>query len=112
MSEFGIYLKQLRKDKKISQRALADLIGIDFTYLSKIESGVMPPPAEERIIKIAEVLKIDPDELLIIARKVPSDFNNIILQDKNVPIFLRKAPDISKEQWTRIHKIIDNKEEK
>ena len=57
--EFGSSLRKLREQAGLSQRQLASKAGISFTYLSKIENGVMPPPSEEVILKLAEVLNYD-----------------------------------------------------
>lgn len=111
MSEFGKMLKNIRKGKEISQRKLAELVGIDFTYISKIENGTMDPPAEDKIVKIAEVLGEDPDTMLIVAKKVPSDFQRVITENKDIPLFLRKAPNLSTEQWEEIRRIINTKDE-
>jgi len=35
--------KEARKANGLSQRALADLLGVDFTYISKIENGHLRP---------------------------------------------------------------------
>ncbi|MDF2660857.1 MAG: transcriptional regulator, family [Paenibacillus sp.] len=106
MSEFGILLRQLRKNKKVTQRQLADWVGIDFTYISKIESGTMDPPAEDKIIRIAEVLGAEPEELILTAKKVPTSFQKLIVENKEVPVFLRKASDLSPAQWKKIQDII------
>lgn len=111
MSEFGDLLKSLRKEHKISQRKLAELVGIDFTYISKIESGAMDPPAEDKIIKIAEVFKTDKDKLLLSAKKVPSEFQKIITENQDVPIFLRRASTFSQSQWERIKGIMNEEPE-
>jgi len=37
--EFGQRLRELRREKRWTLRALADAVGVDFTYLSKIENG-------------------------------------------------------------------------
>jgi HTH-type transcriptional regulator, competence development regulator len=110
MSDFGKLLKTLRLEKKITQRALADLVGIDFTYISKIENGTMEPPAEDKIIKIAEVLGEDVDKMLITAKKVPSHFHKVITENKDVPMLLRKAESLSPKQWEDIRRIIETKE--
>jgi HTH-type transcriptional regulator, competence development regulator len=70
---FGKRLRELRKDRGLSQRGLADRAGIDFTYLSKIENGRMEPPSEEVIRRVAEELGADADELIVLADKFPSD---------------------------------------
>jgi len=110
MSEFGNMLKSLRAEKKISQRKLAELVGIDFTYISKIESGTMEPPAEGTIVKIAQVLGEDPEKMVLAAKKVPSDFQKVIIENKDVSAFLRKVPNLSSGQWEKIRRIIDEKD--
>lgn len=110
MRPFGEYLRELRKEKKVTQRRLAELVGIDFTYISKIENGSMDPPAEDKIIRIAEVLGVEPDELILAAKKVPSSYKKIIVENEHVPVFLRKASRLSPEQWSKIQKIVDEEE--
>ena len=69
---FGQRLRELRKARGIALRKLAEEAGIDFTYLSKIETGAMPPPSEEAIMALASTLNVDPDELFALAKKMPS----------------------------------------
>lgn len=88
--KFGMRVRQLRKQAGISQREAAQKVGIDFTYLSKIESGIMPPPSEKVIIKLAKVLDADKDELITLAGKVPSDLSQI-LKNKEILQFLRSG---------------------
>lgn len=57
----------------MTQRGLVERVKIDFSYLSKIESGVVPPPSEKVISQLAEALNANKDELIILAGKVPSD---------------------------------------
>ena len=82
--KFGKRLKELRKKAGLSQRTVADFADISFTYLSKIENGVTPPPGEEVIVKLAEVLSADKDELLTLAGKVPSDIVSQIMQHPEI----------------------------
>lgn len=107
MNHFGHSLKTLRSEKKISQRKLAELVGINYTYISKIENGAQEPPSEDTIIKIARVLGEDADEMLIQANKIPSYFQKIITENKEVSSFLRKAATLSPQQWDSIHRILD-----
>ena len=89
-NEFGRRLRELRKEAGMSQREVAQKVGVDFTYLSKIESGVMSPPSEKVITKLARVLDANRDELITLAGKVPSDLA-LILKDKEVLQFLRSG---------------------
>lgn len=88
-SKFGAKLRQLRKKARMSQREVADKVKIDFTYLSKIESGVMPPPSEEKIRRLAKVLGCDEYELITLAGKVPIDLKRLIVRNKTVLRYLR-----------------------
>ena len=57
---FGERLRQLRKDKKLTLRGLAEAAGVDFTYLSKIENdkaGYLP--AADTIRALATILGVD-----------------------------------------------------
>ena len=82
--KFGAKLRELRKQVDMTQRELAERVNIDFTYLSKIESGVMPPPSEKVILKLAEVLNTDTDELMTLAGKVPSDIVQMLKNGKTL----------------------------
>jgi len=75
---FGAGLRQLRIQAELTQRELADRINVNFSYLSKIESGVVPPPSEKVISQLAEALNADKDELTILAGKIPPDVAQIL----------------------------------
>jgi transcriptional regulator with XRE-family HTH domain len=71
---FGGRLRELRRAKNLSQRALADRVGVNFTYLSRCETGTLDfalYPSEDLILKLAKALEADQDELLVLAKKVP-----------------------------------------
>jgi len=59
-------------------RKLAGRVGIEPSYLSKIERDEQPPPGEGTIRKLAEELGEDPDVLLALAGKVPTDLLEVI----------------------------------
>ncbi|MFC1908307.1 tetratricopeptide repeat protein [Chloroflexota bacterium] len=86
--KFGARLKDLRIQAGMTLRSLAKSVNVDFTYLSKIENGVMPPPSEKVLLQIAEVLKTDRDELITLAGKIPSDIAEM-LKDKETLQMLR-----------------------
>src|SRR5713101_7372527 len=96
--EFGQRLRDLRKQKNLSQRDLAARVGIDFTYLSKIEGGRLDPPSEIVIRHIAQVLDADEDELINLAGKVPKDLKAVLEESPQAVELLRvlserKLPD-------------------
>jgi transcriptional regulator with XRE-family HTH domain len=71
-------LEKFSANRAYSLRQLAHRIGIEPSYLSKIERGREAPPGEEAVRRIASELEQDPDTLLALAGKVPSDLVEII----------------------------------
>ena len=73
---FGQRLKELRQAKGMTQIELAQKTAISFTYVSKLETGAMPPPKQKIILALAKALdvnKADTDKLFGLAKKIPSD---------------------------------------
>ena len=82
---FGEYIRECREalrasDRRYSVRQVAQRIGVEPAYLSKIERGDVAPPSEAKIRALAEELNEDPDILLAMAGKVSSDLLAIIRQ--------------------------------
>ena len=104
-------IRKLREEKRIGLRQFARMIGVSATYLSKIERGEMPPPAEDRVKEIARLLDQDPDELLALAGKVASDLNEIIRsRPREMASFLRTARGLSGQELERLTKQATGKE--
>ena len=61
---FGARLKDLRKQKRWSQKELAAKVDIRFQQLNKYESGLNLPPAE-MLIRLADALSTTVDYLLM-----------------------------------------------
>lgn len=53
----GLKLKIKRIEKGIKQKDLAELVGISYQYLSKLESTVATNPSNKIMVRIAEVLE-------------------------------------------------------
>src|SRR6266851_7706101 len=78
--KFGAFIRREREGKEIGLREMAKMIGVSPTYLSKVERDEFPPPAEDKVRKIAEIIGCDADELLARAGRVSSDLSEIIKQ--------------------------------
>ncbi|MFC1678683.1 helix-turn-helix domain-containing protein [Elusimicrobiota bacterium] len=83
MATFGSYIRRNReslylKDRKYSVRQVAARIGVQPSYLSKVERGEQSPPSEATILKLAKDLGQDPDVLLALGGKISSDLKGII----------------------------------
>ena len=114
MATFGAKIQDLRKQRRLTQRQLADRVGarlretdrrgFDFTYLSKIENDRMGPPSVPAIMALAEELKIDSDELLALAGKAPPDLGQKLKESAAARQFYRSALDmnLSDDDWEQM----------
>jgi HTH-type transcriptional regulator, competence development regulator len=109
---FGARLRRLRRARQpaLTQRQLAELVGIDFTYLSKLENDQFgQSPSEDLVGRLAKVLDDDRDLLLDLAGKIQVDpLRRIAAQNSDVARFLRRLPDLPPD---RLRKIIEASEE-
>lgn len=79
--QFGQRVRELRKRRKLTQRALAEKLGVSFTYISKVENEKLhfgDYPSEKFIHKLADELDADEGELLLLADKVPAEIRQRI----------------------------------
>jgi len=103
--EFGQFIRDNREKMNITLRQLARDVDVSPTYLSQIEQGNFAPPSEEKIRLLAKKLKLDEDQLLAMANKIPSDLKPIFTdQPKPVADFLRTAKGLSNEDWEKLRK--------
>ena len=110
--DFPERLRSLRKQAQMSQRDLAERIGVDFTYLSKIENGRVEPPSEAVLRNIAKELaealgenEVElADGLITLAGKIPSDLAETLSRNPEAVRFLRSIGDDvwSSEEWRRL----------
>lgn len=114
---FGKLIRQARKDLEYSQRELAKLIGVNFTYLSKLENDHADyPPSLEVIQSLAIHLDLDEAELTQLAGRInPEDteiFQDLFKQYQDMPVLLRRMrdnPDFAKKVFREVDR--DNEEE-
>ena len=102
MTQFGPTVRDIRErlrrdDRRYSLRQVAQRVGIEPAYLSKIERSEVAPPSEATTVRLAAELGQDPDVLLALAGKVSGDLQEIIR--KRPRLFadlirqLKEAPD-------------------
>ncbi len=87
MPTVGERIREIRKSRNLTQRELADRVGINFTYLSRVENDRLDDeqtPREETIQRIAKALDADADELLLLAKRIPDAYRDRILSRPGV----------------------------
>ena len=114
---YGEYIRTRREllrteDRKFSVRQVAQRIGVEPAYLSKIERDEVSPPSEGKVRALAVELGEDPDVMLAMAGKVSTDlleiirkrpqlFGDLIREMKAMPdhAILRIARDVRDGDW-------------
>jgi HTH-type transcriptional regulator, competence development regulator len=107
---FGDRLRELRQAKNLSQRDLATEVGVNFTYISKIENEKLDFaqfPGEELIRKLAKALEADEGELMILAQKIPEQIKKRVMER---PDAFRKFADLNDKEIDRLLDEIDEGE--
>lgn len=101
---FGEALRTLRREANISQRELAANVGVDFSYISKLENGHLPAPAADTIVKLCAALKVEPEKLLSLSGKLPTDVQETMSGSAAAQQFLRDAQQLrlTEEEWSRL----------
>lgn len=64
MSKFGSSIRTARTGLGMSLEDLASVMGVSRVYICDVERGLRKPFAQRRISKVAEILKLDPVELV------------------------------------------------
>jgi len=100
---FGPYIREKREalkkqDKQFSLRKVAQRVGIEPSYLSKVERGLPAPLSEEKIRAISVDLGENADLLLALSGKVSADVQEII----------RKRPELFTEIIRQMEDLPDN----
>lgn len=101
---FGQLLKDLRRSKSVSQRDLAIQVGVDFTYISKIENNRLPPPSVQTIEKICDALEVPQEILLSHSGKVSEEIRAMITSSPEVVQFLKevKSLNLTGSDWKKL----------
>jgi len=89
---FGNQIRELRRSRGLTLRALAEKVGVGFTYLSKIENEKLEAghgPSAQLIRRLASELAADEAYLLQLAARIPPELQRRIKERPDV--FLRLA---------------------
>src|SRR2546429_9730990 len=87
-----------------TQGKLAAGAGLDFSYISKLENGRIPPPAADTVVALCRILKIEPEELLAACGKLPADVQASVGASQAAQSFLQNASQMSltENEWKEL----------
>lgn len=105
---FGHKLRALRRAAGITQRDLAKQVGVDFSYISKLENDRLPPPAAGTAVKISGALGVTPDELVAATGKIPPQIQQSLGSSPAAIHFLRtaQAMELSEAEWKQLRNLL------
>lgn len=94
MTGFGIRLKQLRRNTDITQRELADIVGVVPSAIGKYERLPNSYPSVEVLIKLSEYFNVTVDYLLKGVQTNNTFENNIHGQLSNSPLIQANSGEV------------------
>ena len=118
--EFGSFIAQMRIEKDVKLKPIAQELGVSVTYLSDIIKGRRNPPDIDGLEALAKVLNLSAEErekMLDLAgrerKQVSPDLPEYIM-DEDLPsarVALRRAKDqgLGDDFWQEVNHIIDKR---
>lgn len=88
----GERIKRERLKLELTQRELAEAVDVGVPHISKIEAD-RESPSDDLLRRLAKVFKVDEEELLLAARRVPESVVEDLAEDPAAGLaFLREFP--------------------
>ena len=90
MADVGMMLANLRRQQELSQESLAELIGVDRTYISLVETG-RRTPSWRMLVRFAEILRVPAVDVLVAAGLLPDTAQ----QRQDIAAFVAAHPELA-----------------
>ena len=100
----GEKIRRLRKQKKLSQEALAGEAGINSNHLSRLERGLFKPSIEV-LKKLAQALEVSVDSLL---SEEDEDRPEVTIKNKELSERIRMIDQLDPEDQQAVVRVIDS----
>lgn len=99
---FGERVRELRFQRGLTQKELAERLEVSVSYISKVENERLhfgDYPSEKFVHKLAEELEANEDELLLLTDRVPAAIRKRV---RERPELFRKLASLSDAQLDRL----------
>jgi transcriptional regulator with XRE-family HTH domain len=112
-NEFGRRLREIRSWRQLSVRATAELSGLSYSYLAKIERGEKPVNNRQVLEAVARTLRVSPTELTgkpyAPADQVSDDVRAGVLavEDALTGWWVGEVPDRPRRPWETVRADLD-----
>lgn len=118
MTPFGKFMRNIRLEKNLLLKDVADLLDVTSAYLSALEHGKKGTPNGAVVSKIENKLKLTTDQRKELRKAVRDSNTAVSISSKSTPIafetanaFARKLPDLSEQQLKKILGIVQEEED-
>jgi transcriptional regulator with XRE-family HTH domain len=113
---FGSLLRDLREMARVSLGTLAKELKLSAAYLSDVERGYRAPFTRDKIIKIGEILKVDPTTLIATAARTRGYYElpmteNPAAQSAGAAL-MRGWPSLNDEDFKTIEEVLEKAEKR
>lgn len=111
---FGLSLKEILERKGVTQKELADSLGKDYGYISRlVRDKANFSPSRDFILEIVKILncsELEKNELLKEAGRLDEDIERIAMKANDRPklqTLFKSAPKLNENQLDQINKRIE-----
>lgn len=117
MTPFGRFMRNLRLERGMLLKDVADKLKVSSAYLSALEHGKKGVPNEAVVSKLETSLELNPEQKKELMQAVRDSANSLSISHKSTPLafetanaFARKLPSLSEKQLKSIRGILDKEE--
>lgn len=71
--QLGRFVQRHRREVGVSLREAAKQMGLDYTWLYRLEKGEIESPAPDKLVRVARVLKVDTEDLFALVGYMSPD---------------------------------------
>lgn len=114
MTPFGRFMRNLRTNKGLLLKDVADSLSVTSAYMSALEHGKKGAPSGVFISKLEDALKLTQEQRMELRRAARDSANSMQIPSKSTPFafetanaFARKLPSLSEQQLRKIKTIVD-----
>ena len=108
---FGQRLAAMRRERSLSQRDLADRVGVHHTYISHLETG-REQPSRRMVEDLARALDADATSMMLQAGHMPMSFARVLREREELRRLLELSArdELSERGWEEIRDLLDRED--
>ena len=118
MTPFGKFLRNLRLEKGLLLKDVAEMLEVTSAYLSALEHGKKGAPNAALVSKLENALNLTTEQKKELRRTAAASITSVSIPSKLNPFayetanaFARKLPDLSERQLRRIQGVLEEEED-